>query len=141
MTTGEKSGSPSGAQPPGLPDGFFLGDADYRSYVLFAATAIILTLDALIVLRATQVLLSGRSLLWVQFLETFRPPLGIVISTIVLFCTLFFSARWLRNDPKVPTLRHAVAPASTGGLALILQFGVLALVSVGVLLVLGGSLL
>jgi fumarate reductase subunit C len=106
--------------------------------VLYAATALIVALDALIVLRAARVLLTGDPELWDLFLNTFRSSLGIVISTVVLFCTLFFSVRWLRNDPKVPTLRHAVSPASPSALALATQFGALVLVSALVLLVLGG---
>jgi fumarate reductase subunit C len=138
MATGEDPGTPAGAQPPGLPDGFFLGDAAYRSYVLFAATAVILALDALIVLRAAQVLRSGQTLLWVQFLETFRSPMSIVISTIVLLCTLFFSVRWLRVDTEAPTLRLSRRPTPPAPLVLGVQFGGLCVVSALLLLLLGG---
>ena len=122
------------------PDGFWLSHPRYRSYVLFAATGLILAIDALIVLRAAHALGRGPEA-WSSFLAAFATPVGIVSSWVLLVGTCFFSIRWLRVGVKVATVRIGPLPAPPAPLVLVAHYAGLAGVTVLVLLLLGGIIL
>ncbi len=132
--------APTRTAPARPPDGFWLNHPRYRSYVLFAATGLVLTIDALIVLRAARALGDGPDA-WARYLAAFATPMGIVVSVVLLFVTLFFSIRWLRVGVKVATVRIGPVPAPPAPVILVLHYAGLGALTGLVLLVLGGVIL
>jgi fumarate reductase subunit C len=140
MSTQALPSSPTRTAPARPPDGLWLSHARYRSYILFSATGLILALDALILLRAAQVLGQGPEA-WSGFLATFQTPLGMGYAVLLFLCTLFFAIRFLRVGVKVFTVRIGMLPAPPGPVVLVGQFAGFAIVSALVLLVLVGVIL
>ncbi len=132
--------APTRTAPARPPDGFWMNHPRYRSYVLFAATGLVLTIDALIVLRAARALGDGPDA-WARYLGAFATPIGIVASVVLLFVTLFFSIRWLRVGVKVATVRIGPIPAPPAAVVLVLHYVGLGALTGLVLLVLGGVIL
>jgi fumarate reductase subunit C len=137
MRVRRAAASPPGTAPPRPPDGFSLANPQYRQYLLFTTTGIFLALDALILIRGVAALGEGPEA-WNAFLDTFRSALGIVVGTMLILITLFFSMHWLRIGGRVPTVRIGALPAPSEPLSLVAHFGGFVLISALALLVLGG---
>jgi fumarate reductase subunit C len=140
VSSGVVSTGPTPTAPSRAPDGFWLGHARYRSYVLFAGTGLILALDVLILMRAARALGEG-SAAWQAFLAGFAGPVGIVAAWLLFLSTLFFSIRWVRVGAKIPPLPFGLLFGLPSAVFLIGQYATLVLLSAVLLLVLSGVIL
>ena len=127
--------------PPLPPQGFPLGYARYRNYVLFACTSIFMFIGAAVLLLGVRALANGPEA-WARYLDGLGQPVALVLSAVVLAFSLYFVIRWSWIGRKIgvgrvgPVPRNPL-PMPVIGIAPIVLF---ALVWVVVLMVLGGAL-
>ena len=126
--------------PAQLPDGWWMGHARYRRYVLFAATGGVLWLAALIVLGGIRALGNGAAA-WEAYLASLGSPIGIVVMSLIVISTLFFAFRWLRVGVKIPLVAIGPVPAPPEPVIWVAHFGGLAALTGLLLLILGGVIL
>ncbi|MCP5067679.1 MAG: hypothetical protein GY946_14040 [bacterium] len=79
--------------PAHAPNGFPFGFRRYRSYTLFAATALPMALAAVVLLFGVAALGSGEEA-WNSFLGALSSPVAIVISLIMLAASVYFAIRF-----------------------------------------------
>lgn len=125
------------AQPPA---GFWIGHPRYRSYVLFAATGVMLWVGGLIVLGGVAALGTGAAA-WDDYLANLGSALGVVMMTLILIPTLFFALRWLRVGVKVQTVEIGPLPRLPAPVWLVLYYAAFGALTALLLLLLGGVIL
>jgi fumarate reductase subunit C len=140
MSVAQAPGSPTRTSPARAPDGFPFSHTRYRWYILFGATGLVLAVDALVLLRAVQVLGQGPAA-WDGFVASFASPLGMILGAVLVVGTLFFAFRWLRVGVKVPTVRIGSLPAAPAPVVLVAHFVGLVVFTALALLLLGGIIL
>jgi fumarate reductase subunit C len=126
--------------PAQLPDGWWLGHARYRRYVLFAATGGMLWLAALIVLGGINALGRGAAA-WDAYLASLASPIGVVVMTLIVISILFFAFRWLRVGVKIPLVDIGPIAAPPEPVIWVVHFGGLAALTAVLLLILSGVIL
>jgi fumarate reductase subunit C len=131
---------PTPTAAPRAPGGFWLAHSRYRSYVLFAASGLVLAIDCLILLRGVQALAGGVSA-WQAYLAALATPGGIVATWLLLVSTLLFALRWLRVGAKIPPLPLGLLFSLPTAFFLVGQYAAFAALSALLLLILSGVIL
>jgi fumarate reductase subunit C len=126
--------------PPQLPDGWWMGHARYRRYVLFAATGGVLWMAALIVLGGINALARGAAA-WETYLASLRSPIGVVVMGLIVVSILFFAFRWLRVGVKIALVDIGPIPGPPEPVIWVAHFAGLAALTGLLLLILGGVIL
>ncbi|MFQ5515357.1 MAG: hypothetical protein ACE5FG_13110 [Myxococcota bacterium] len=122
------------------PDGFWLEHPNYRRYVLFAASGLVLSavcIEILTVLRA----LGAGAAAWQSCLELLASPPALLLNVLLLLGTVLYSIRWLRVGTKIPLVRIGPLPAPPLAAIYVAHFAGLVVVSLLVVVVLSGAIL
>ncbi len=120
-----------------VPDGWWMGHARYRRYVMFAGTGMVLALVNCLLLVGLSALGSGFAG-WESYQGFLGSPPGLLLVVLLLGGTVFFSLRWLRVGAKIPSVRLGVIPAPSTGMVLIAHYAGLVTITLVVLAVLSG---
>ncbi len=125
--------SPTPTLPARMPDGWWLGHARYRRYVLFTMTGFVLAAVNVLLLVGFRALATSFAA-WEAYLAFLAGPVGVVIVVALLVGTLFFAFRFLRVGQKVGAVALGPLPAPSMTLLLIVNFAGFVTIS-GVLIV------
>ena len=127
--------------PPLPPQGFPLGHARYRTYILFACTSIFMFIGAAVLLLGVRALANGPDA-WARYLAALGQPAALVLSLIVLAFSVYFVIRWSWIGRKIGVGRVGPIPRNPLPMPVIgiAPIAVFAVVWVIVLMVLGGAL-
>ena len=123
--------------PRRLPDGWWLEHPRYRSYVMFAATGIVLSIVNVILLLGVRAL--GESVAaWEAYLAVLGSLPGLLFVLLLLLATVFFALRWVYVGRKVPAVKLGPIPAPSMTVALIASVAGLVTLWLVVLVLLSG---
>ena len=129
--------SPTPTLAPRPPDGWWMGHARYRRYVMFAATGFVLAAVNVLLLVGIRALATSAAA-WQAYLAFLARPVGVAIVVALLAGTLFFAVRWLRVGQKVAALELGPLPAPSMTLLLIANFAGFVTISLVLLVLLSG---
>jgi fumarate reductase subunit C len=129
--------SPTRTLPARTPDGWWAAHPRYRTYVLFAATGIVLVLVNTLLLLGVHALATGVAA-WESYLASLASIPGGIVVIALLVGTLFFALRWLRVGSKIPGVLLGNLQSSSIPLIMVGHFTGFVTITLVVILLLSG---
>ncbi len=123
--------------PRRLPDGWWLQHPRYRTYVMFAATGIVLSIVNVVLLLGVGALATSVAA-WEAYLAALGTIPGLLFVLLLLLATVFFALRWVYVGRKIPGAKLGPMPAVSMTVALIANVAGLVTLWLVVLVLLSG---
>lgn len=124
--------------PPTVPDGFWSAPR-MRRYLIFDATGITYLLVGLSILRVTWALGSGPEA-WQTVLRQFRSPAYLIFHVLVLLSVILVGVRFFGLFPKAQPPKIGPAAPPPGPVIHAMLYAAWGVLTLGLVLVLGGML-
>ena len=122
--------------PPEVPDRFWSAPR-MRRYLLFDATGLVYLLVGFVILRAAWALGDGADA-WARVLRDYRSPFYLLFHFITLLSVIYVGVRFFRLFPKAQPPRIGPAKPPPGPVLHAMLYAAWGVVTLGLLLVLGG---